>query len=119
MRAQDNGHLTSQDRRVVNQPPQNVESQRIYRDKHNAGAAYPPVSKRFSFFDVRGRRGSFPGGLCSSGPPMYRGIARMALPILLRGWINGDPRSGMGRPHDCSRATPVAASDCAGFRSAP
>jgi hypothetical protein len=34
MRAQDNGHLTGQDRRVINRQ-QNVESARIYRDKHN------------------------------------------------------------------------------------
>jgi hypothetical protein len=33
MRAQDNGHLTSQDRKVINHQ-QNVESRRIYRDKH-------------------------------------------------------------------------------------
>jgi hypothetical protein len=35
MRAQDNGHLTSQDRRVINRQ-QTQESRRIYRDKHNA-----------------------------------------------------------------------------------
>jgi len=35
MRAQDNGHLTHQDRRVINHQ-QNQESRRIYRDKHNA-----------------------------------------------------------------------------------
>ncbi len=35
MRAQDNGHLTAQDRRTLNHQ-QNVESRRIYRDKHNA-----------------------------------------------------------------------------------
>lgn len=35
MRAQDNGHLTHQDRRVI-QHQQNQESRRIYRDKHNA-----------------------------------------------------------------------------------
>ena len=35
MRAQDNGHLTTQDRRTLNHQ-QNVESKRIYRDKHNA-----------------------------------------------------------------------------------
>ena len=34
MRAQDNGHLTDQDRRTI-QRQQNVESHRIYRDKHN------------------------------------------------------------------------------------
>src|SRR5947209_3120474 len=34
MRAQDNGHLTAQDRRTL-QHQQNVESRRIYRDKHN------------------------------------------------------------------------------------
>lgn len=35
MRAQDNGHLTTQDRRTI-QRQQNAESRRIYRDKHNA-----------------------------------------------------------------------------------
>jgi hypothetical protein len=35
MRAQDNGHLTKQDRRTIHQQ-QNQESRRIYRDKHNA-----------------------------------------------------------------------------------
>jgi hypothetical protein len=35
MRAQDNGHLTAQDRRTINHQ-QNVESKRIYNDKHNA-----------------------------------------------------------------------------------
>jgi hypothetical protein len=35
MRAQDNGHLTKQDRRVIH-TQQNQESRRIYRDKHNA-----------------------------------------------------------------------------------
>ncbi len=35
MRAQDNGHLTKQDRRTLRQQ-QNQESRRIYRDKHNA-----------------------------------------------------------------------------------
>ncbi len=35
MRAQDNGHLTAQDRRTINHQ-QNQESRRIYRDKHNA-----------------------------------------------------------------------------------
>jgi hypothetical protein len=35
MRAQDNGHLTTQDRKTL-QHQQNVESKRIYRDKHNA-----------------------------------------------------------------------------------
>jgi len=34
MRAQDNGHLTAQDRRTINRQ-QNRESRRIYRDKHN------------------------------------------------------------------------------------
>lgn len=34
MRAQDNGHLTGQDRRTV-RAQQNQESRRIYRDKHN------------------------------------------------------------------------------------
>ena len=34
MRAQDNGHLTNQDRRTL-QHQQNQESRRIYRDKHN------------------------------------------------------------------------------------
>jgi hypothetical protein len=34
MRAQDNGHLTSQDRKTIHQQ-QNQESRRIYRDKHN------------------------------------------------------------------------------------
>jgi hypothetical protein len=34
MRAQDNGHLTAQDRRIV-RGQQNQESRRIYRDKHN------------------------------------------------------------------------------------
>lgn len=34
MRAQDNGHLTAQDRRTLSRQ-QNVESARIYRDKHN------------------------------------------------------------------------------------
>jgi hypothetical protein len=34
MRAQDNGHLTSQDRKTINRQ-QNAESRRIYRDKHN------------------------------------------------------------------------------------
>ncbi len=33
MRAQDNGHLTAQDRKTINHQ-QNVESKRIYRDKH-------------------------------------------------------------------------------------
>ncbi|MGA1983867.1 MAG: hypothetical protein ABSG84_15555 [Acidobacteriaceae bacterium] len=33
MRAQDNGRLTSQDRKTINHQ-QNVESRRIYRDKH-------------------------------------------------------------------------------------
>ena len=33
MRAQDNGKLTAQDRRTLNHQ-QNVESRRIYRDKH-------------------------------------------------------------------------------------
>ncbi len=35
MRAQDNGHLTAQDRRTLSRQ-QNQESRRIYRDKHNA-----------------------------------------------------------------------------------
>jgi methionine-rich copper-binding protein CopC len=35
MRAQDNGHLTSQDRKTLH-GQQNQESRRIYRDKHNA-----------------------------------------------------------------------------------
>jgi hypothetical protein len=35
MRAQDNGHLTRQDRRTIHRQ-QNQESRRIYRDKHNA-----------------------------------------------------------------------------------
>ena len=34
MKAQDNGHLTSQDRKTLTHQ-QNVESRRIYRDKHN------------------------------------------------------------------------------------
>jgi hypothetical protein len=34
MRAQDNGHLTRQDRSVIH-AQQNQESRRIYRDKHN------------------------------------------------------------------------------------
>jgi phage-related tail fiber protein len=34
MRAQDNGHLTTQDRRTIH-AQQNAESRRIYRDKHN------------------------------------------------------------------------------------
>lgn len=34
MRAQDNGHLTQQDRKTIHQQ-QNQESRRIYRDKHN------------------------------------------------------------------------------------
>ena len=34
MRAQDNGHLTKQDRKTLTHQ-QNVESRRIYRDKHN------------------------------------------------------------------------------------
>ncbi len=34
MRAQDNGHLSTQDRRTINHQ-QNQESRRIYRDKHN------------------------------------------------------------------------------------
>jgi hypothetical protein len=38
MRAQDNGHLTKQDRKTLNQQ-QNVESKRIYRDKHNGRKA--------------------------------------------------------------------------------
>jgi uncharacterized protein HemX len=35
MRAQDNGKLTAQDRKTINHQ-QNVESRRIYKDKHNA-----------------------------------------------------------------------------------
>jgi Spy/CpxP family protein refolding chaperone len=35
MRAQDNGHLTTQDRKTLT-TQQNKESKRIYRDKHNA-----------------------------------------------------------------------------------
>lgn len=35
MRAQDNGHLTRQDRKTIH-AQQNQESRRIYRDKHNA-----------------------------------------------------------------------------------
>jgi Spy/CpxP family protein refolding chaperone len=35
MRAQDNGKLTGQDRKALNHQ-QNVESKRIYRDKHNS-----------------------------------------------------------------------------------
>jgi methionine-rich copper-binding protein CopC len=35
MRAQDHGHLTSQDRKTLH-AQQNQESRRIYRDKHNA-----------------------------------------------------------------------------------
>lgn len=35
MRAQDNGHLTKQDRQTLH-AQQNQESRRIYRDKHNA-----------------------------------------------------------------------------------
>jgi hypothetical protein len=35
MRAQDDGHLTKQDRSVIH-AQQNQESRRIYRDKHNA-----------------------------------------------------------------------------------
>jgi hypothetical protein len=34
MRAQDNGHLTKQDRQTIHHQ-QNQESRRIYRDKHN------------------------------------------------------------------------------------
>lgn len=34
MRAQDNGHLTKQDRQTIHQQ-QNAESRRIYRDKHD------------------------------------------------------------------------------------
>ena len=34
MKAQDNGHLTAQDRKTINHQ-QNVESRRIHRDKHN------------------------------------------------------------------------------------
>ena len=35
MKAQNNGHLTKQDRKTIKQQ-QNQESKRIYRDKHNA-----------------------------------------------------------------------------------
>jgi hypothetical protein len=35
MKAQDNGHLTKQDRKTL-RTQQNQESKRIYRDKHNA-----------------------------------------------------------------------------------
>jgi hypothetical protein len=35
MRAQDNGHLSKQDRQTIH-AQQNQESRRIYRDKHNA-----------------------------------------------------------------------------------
>jgi hypothetical protein len=35
MRAQDNGHLTAQDRQTIHHQ-QNQESRRIYRDKHNS-----------------------------------------------------------------------------------
>ena len=35
MRAQDNGHLTTADKSLINKQ-QNQESRRIYRDKHNA-----------------------------------------------------------------------------------
>jgi hypothetical protein len=35
MRAQDNGHLTKADRKLINKQ-QNQESRRIYKDKHNA-----------------------------------------------------------------------------------
>jgi hypothetical protein len=38
MRAQDNGHLTKQDRKTLTQQ-QNTESKRIYRDKHNSRKA--------------------------------------------------------------------------------
>jgi hypothetical protein len=38
MRAQDNGHLTKQDRKTIKQQ-QNQESKRIYRDKHNGKKA--------------------------------------------------------------------------------
>ncbi len=38
MRAQDNGHLTKQDKKTINQQ-QNQESKRIHRDKHNAKKA--------------------------------------------------------------------------------
>lgn len=37
MRAQDNGHLTKQDRQTIHRQ-QNQESRRIYRDKHKGGA---------------------------------------------------------------------------------
>ena len=35
MRAQDNGHLTKADRKLINKQ-QNQESRRIYKDKHNS-----------------------------------------------------------------------------------
>ena len=35
MRAQDNGHLTAADKKLINHQ-RNQESKRIYRDKHNA-----------------------------------------------------------------------------------
>ncbi len=38
MRAQDNGHLTTADRKTLHQQ-QNQESRRIYRDKHNGRKA--------------------------------------------------------------------------------
>ena len=38
MRAENNGHLTRQDRRTLHRQ-QNVESHRIYRDKHNGRKA--------------------------------------------------------------------------------
>jgi hypothetical protein len=38
MRAQDNGHLTKQDRKLIKRQ-QNQESKRIYRAKHNAKKA--------------------------------------------------------------------------------
>ena len=38
MRAQDNGHLTTADRKTLHQQ-QNQESRRIYRDKHNGKKA--------------------------------------------------------------------------------
>lgn len=46
MRAQDNGHLTAQDRRTLAHQ-QNVESKRIYRDKHNnrTDPGVPPATK--------------------------------------------------------------------------
>ena len=46
MRAQDNGHLTAQDRHTLAHQ-QNVESKRIYDDKHNAHTdpGVPPAQR--------------------------------------------------------------------------